>query len=229
MIRAIHAYSTGWLLVTGLGGAALVQAVEPPDKPPVLTDLKPGKEAVLFNGNNLDGWKTINEFSYEKHGVVAVQKGELRLPKGKPATGVAWKGDLPRTDYELSLEAKRMEGEDFFCGLTFPVGKEYCTLILGGWGGKMTGLSNIDGMSAVENETTGYEDFKDDHWYRIRLKVTDDKVEAWVDKSQIVDLKRAGRKFSVWWEQEPARPLGIATWHTTAALRGIKYKRLDDR
>ena len=37
-------------------------------------------------------------------------------------------------DYELRLEAKRVEGGDFFCGLTFPVGKEYCTLILGGWG-----------------------------------------------------------------------------------------------
>lgn len=201
-------------------------AAEPPAKPPVLTELKRGEERALFNGQTLAGWNTIDEFSFEKHGKASVDKGEIRLAAGKPATGISWKGELPLIDYELSLEAKRIDGEDFFCGLTFPVGKEHCTLILGGWGGKATGLSNVDGLSAIENETTGYEEFKPDTWYRVRLRVTAAKIEAWVDKSQVVDLKTAGHKFSVWWEQEPARPLGIATWHTSAAIRDIKFKRL---
>lgn len=203
-----------------------VDSAEPPAKPPVLTELKPGQEAVLFNGKNLDGWKTIDELSFEKHGAVVVEKGEIHLGKGKPATGIAWKGDLPRINYELSLDAKRIEGDDFFCGLTFPVGKEYCTLILGGWGGSATGLSNVDGMSAVENDTTGYEEFKSDKWYRVRLRVTAKKIEAWVDKSQVVNLKTAGHKFSIWWEQEPAQPLGVATWYTSTALRDVKLRRL---
>ena len=57
--------------------------------------------------------------------------------------------DFPREDYEVSLEARRLEGTDFFCGLTFPVGKEPCTLIIGGWGGTTVGLSNVDDYSAA--------------------------------------------------------------------------------
>jgi hypothetical protein len=224
MKTIIRLVSLGALLLAAFRPSAT--AAEPPTKAPVLMSLKPGEEAVLFAGKNLDGWKTLDEFSFEKHGAVTVEKGEIRLTKGKPATGIAWKGDLPRSDFELSFDAKRVEGDDFFCGLTFPVGKEYCTLILGGWGGKATGLSNVDGMAAIENETTGYEDFKDDTWYRVRLRVTAEKIEAWLGKSQIVELKRAERKFSIWWEQEPARPLGIATWHTSAAVRDVRFKRL---
>jgi hypothetical protein len=40
-------------------------------------------------------------------------------------------------------------------------------------------------------------------------------------------LDASDRKFSIWWEQEPARPLGIATWNTSAALRNIRLTVLD--
>ena len=87
-------------------------------------------------------------------------------------------------------------------------------------------MSNIDNMSAVENETTGFVEFEKDRWYRIRLRVGSEKIEAWIDKEQIVDLKTADRKFSIWWEQEPMRPLGIATWNTSGALRNIRLAPL---
>ena len=58
------------------------------------------------------------------------------------------------SDYEVTLEAMRVDGNDFFCGMTFPAGKDPCTLIVGGWGGTVVGLSSINGMDASENETT---------------------------------------------------------------------------
>lgn len=183
------------------------------------------KPTPIFDGKTLNGWHVLSKLDFEDHGKVTVADGEILLGKGKPATGIRYQGDFPRLDYEVSLEAKRVDGRDFFCGMTFPVGQQYCTLILGGWGGGVTGLSNIDDEAAVENETTGYVDFKTDQWYHVRLRVTQQEVEAWIDGKKIVDLDSKDRKFSIWWEQEPVRPFGIANWYTGSALKNILLTR----
>ncbi len=186
----------------------------------------PPGEVVLFDGKSLEGWKVAREFDFELHGNVRVEDGAILLPRGDAQTGVAWTGGFPREDYEVSLEAARQDGTDFFCGLTFPVGESPCTLIVGGWGGTAVGLSNVDGNPAVENMTTSFITFEDRRWYRIRLRVTKTSVEAWIDDEQVIDLERAGHKFSIWSQQEPVLPFGIATWHTGGAARKITLKRL---
>ena len=182
----------------------------------------------MFNGHSLDGWRVIDENDFERHGPVTVENQEIIFGAGKAATGISWSGSPPRMNYEFSLEAKRIEGSDFFCGLTFPVGPDYASLIVGGWGGGVIGISNLDDMSAVENETTGYHKFEQNRWYAIRLRVTPGHVQAWLDKEQVIDVKTEGRKLSIWWEQEPVRPLGIASWYTKAAVRNIQVKRIKD-
>ena len=109
---------------------------------------------------------------FEDHGTVTATDTTIVMQSGNPATGITHKSPVPRIDYEIRLEAKRTAGNDFFCGLTFPIGDAYCSLILGGWGGTTAGLSNIDSQSANENESTTFIQFKNDHWYRIRLRVT---------------------------------------------------------
>lgn len=180
----------------------------------------------MLEGKNAKLWRVIDKFDFEDHGKVEIKDNQVILNRGEPATGIAWQGELPRINYELTLEARRIEGSDFFCGITFPIEKAYASLILGGWGGGVTGLSNVDGLSAVENETTNYIEFKQNQWYKVRLRVTPKKVEAWVGDEQIVDLAVADKKFAIWWEQEPARPLGIVTWNTKGGLRKISLKRL---
>jgi CubicO group peptidase (beta-lactamase class C family) len=182
---------------------------------------------VLFDGQTLRGWEIPNKNDFQRHGKVTVRDGQIVLDAGNPATGITFAGQPPRRDYELTLQAKRLQGSDFFCGLTFPVGPDYLSLIIGGWGGGVTGISNLNGMSAVENETTGYQDFQLDRWYRIRLRVAEGRVQAWVDDQPIVDIDATQHKLSIWWEQEPARPLGIVSWYTKAALRDIRLRRLD--
>jgi hypothetical protein len=145
---------------------------------------------------------------------------------GNDMTGVTWTKDIPKMDYEISLEAKRVAGGDFFCGMTFPVNDKPCSLIVGGWGGGTTGLSSIDDADASENETTTYHSFADDRWYKIRLRVTKEKIEAWLDKEKIVNLATKDRRISVRSEVELSRPLGFATWNTTGALKNIELRRL---
>lgn len=179
---------------------------------------------VLFDGKNLDRWKVADTFDFEDHGRVHVDQQRIILEAGKPATGIFLKEPPPRSNYELTLEGRRAEGRDFFCGLTFPVQEEYCTLILGGWGGGVVGLSNVDRNSAVENSTTTFRDFQLGQWYAIRLRVTDRAITVWLDDKQIIHQEVPEHRFNIWWEMEPMRPLGIATWYTRGELRNIRLR-----
>lgn len=176
----------------------------------------------LFDGKTLVGWKSAN---FGGEGEVLVENGQLILEMGNNMTGVTWTGgDLPHVDYEIRLEAMKVDGNDFFCGLTFPVRDAYCSLIIGGWGGGIVGLSSLDGQDASENETTKIMGFQKGRWYRIRLRVAQEKIEAWIDDASIVNVATAGRRISIRPEVELSKPLGIATWITKAALRKIEIR-----
>ena len=181
----------------------------------------------LFDGKSLGKWKIADKHFFEDHGEVHVKDGAIHLGKGKPATGIRRTDKFPRSNYEIILRAQRTSGDDFFCGLTVPIGNSYVTLIVGGWGGGLIGLSNMDGESAADNITTDHFDFENGKWYQIRLRVSDDRIQAWIDKEQVVDQERAGHTFSIWWEQEPVRPLGIATWDTASVIREIYFRSIE--
>jgi hypothetical protein len=178
---------------------------------------------LLFNGQSLEGWEITN---FGPQGPVYVSGGNIILEMGDAITGITWKDDFPVMNYEVQLEAKKVTGNDFFCGMTFPVYDMYCTLIVGGWSGPVVGLSTIDGLDASENETHTLKKFEHDTWYTIRLRVTPEKIETWIDDEQVVDLPTEGRKLSIRPEVSLSRPFGIASWRTTAALRNIIIKEL---
>jgi hypothetical protein len=141
-------------------------------------------------------------------------------------SGITWSGEVPRQTYELSLDAQRAEGNDFFCGLTFPVGEDPCSLIVGGWGGGVVGLSSIDGEDAAHNATTVYKEFKAGRWYAIRVQVTPKRIVCFIDGERLVDQPLEGHRLSVRDEVLPSRPLGIATYCTTALVKNIRWRPL---
>ena len=211
----------GFLLILSyLSGSASMGQAQDPKK----TVAENTKTRLLFDGKSLREWHTVSKFDFAGHGKVAVIDGVIDLAKGDPGTAISFRGKFPKDQYEVSLQAQRYAGDDFFCGMTFPVGKEYCTLIFGGWGGSVIGLSNIDNQSAVENETTSAETFKLGQWYNIRLRVTSKAIQVWLNNESIIKVNRDDHKFSIWWEQEPVRPFGIATWNTSAKLRQIELQ-----
>jgi len=198
----------------------------PKAPPKALPALPEGDWQPLFDGKSLGGWGVGEEDEFALHGKVTPADGQIRLAAGDPMTGIAWDRKFPDIGYELALDALREEGSDFFVGLTFPVAKAYCTLILGGWGGNIVGLSNIDDLHAAENETTQSIHFTNGEWYRVRLRVTAERIEVWLDGKQIIHLAHKGRKLSIWPQQEPMRPLGVASYYTTSRLRNIQYRTL---
>lgn len=210
-----------WLVI---GSAAV--AAEPPDQTPASAKTATGKWQPLFDGSSLGKWKVIDQFDFEDHGAVRVADGRIVLEKGSPATGIRWIGDFPKNHFEVSWEAMRVDGDDFFCAASFRWNEAPMTLVLGGWDGSVVGISSIHGEPAVENETCDYVDFKQQKWYRVRLRVTQPRIEAWLDDEKIVDLPTEDREFSIYWEMEPCLPFGFATWYTTGAVRDIKLRSL---
>ncbi|MEP6916572.1 MAG: DUF1080 domain-containing protein [Acidobacteriota bacterium] len=178
----------------------------------------------LFDGKTLANWRPTK---FIGEAAVKVADGQILLEAGSPLTGITWAGtDLPTTNYEISLEAKRVEGMDFFAGVTFPVANSFCSLILGGWGGNTVGLSSINGIDASENYTSQSIDFELGRWYSIRIRVTPAKVETWIDDRQIINQELKGNKIDTRIEVDASKPFGVASYRTTSALRNLKLRRL---
>jgi hypothetical protein len=208
--------------------AATLEAPESFEAGPSSTEQEPeGKKpewTSLFDGETLGNWQAT-QFGGEAE--IMLENGMIVLPAGEDMTGITWKGQPPaRMDYEIEVEAKLVDGYDFFCGLTFPVGKDWCSLICGGWSGTVTGLSNVDGEDAARNATKRKIDYEKGQWYRIRVRVAPNRIEAWLDDESIVDIDTTNRKISIRGEVEPSKPLGIATWRTTGAIRAIRFRKL---
>ena len=178
----------------------------------------------MFDGESLAGWRMTD---FGGKGRATARKGLIHLSTGDPFTGINWTNAVTKIDYEISLDAMRTSGSDFFCALTFPVGDSHCSLIVGGWGGTIVGLSSLDGADASENDTTQYISFETGKWYRIRLRVTAQKIEAWVEQKKVVNVNTSGRKISMrFGEIELSKPLGLAAWDTGAAFREIKMRHV---
>lgn len=184
----------------------------------------------LFDGKTLTGWK---DSGFAGAGEVTVEpnfKGQgpvIRIDAGQSLSGLTFTNAVPKTNFEITLEALKVQGNDFFIGLTFPVGEAHATLVLGGWGGATTGISSIDGLDASENDTTKFLGYEKDKWFRIRMKVTPAKLETWINDEKVVDQDLKDRRISMrFGEIESSVPLGIATYQTTTVVRSVQIKSL---
>ena len=185
-----------------------------------------GEWRSLFDGKSLAGWKESDFFGAGK---VTVDKGVITLGSGA-LTGINWgavTAPFPASNYEVRIEAARIKGSDFFAGITFPVADSYCTWINGGWGGKVVGLSSINGADASRNETTFTRDFETGRWYTFRLRVTPATITAWIDDEVAIEIT-IGKKWIALREGEIGYsvPFGIASYETTAAVRKIEWRPL---
>ncbi|MBN2634928.1 MAG: DUF1080 domain-containing protein [Prolixibacteraceae bacterium] len=189
----------------------------------IVQETEVNDENALFDGKTLDGWEIT---SFGTQGPVLVSEGNIVLSYGDGCTGITWQKEFPKVNYKVSLTARKTSGNDFFCGITFPVNNEFCSLIVGGWGGPVVGLSCIDGKDASDNETRTMMNFEKDVWYDIQLQVSDSTIVAWIDNNKVVDFDYRGRELYVRPEVELSRPFGICSWETTGEIRNIRLEKL---
>lgn len=178
----------------------------------------------LFDGASLAGWKPA---PFPGQGKVAVREGMIVLERGDRMTGIVLTRPFPKVNYELRFEAARLEGNDFFAGLVFPVRDAFCSWICGGWDGSTVGLSNVDGYDASENETSINRDFRQGRWYGFRLAVTAERLQAWIDDSAVIDLDVTRHQLALRFDDtDLAKPLGFASYGTVGGIRKIEWRRI---
>lgn len=176
----------------------------------------------LLPEKDLEGW-TVTDFY--GHGEVKREGEILVLEPGKPLTGLtSKKKDFPNSNFEIEFEARRTKGNDFLCGLTFPVGKGFASFIGGGWGGGLVGLSSVDGSDASENNTSSHIDFKNDQWYKFRVLVDDEFVRGFVDKKEVFAQERKGHEFSTRIEVYANQPLGFCVFASRVEMKNLRWR-----
>ena len=194
-----------------------------------------------FQSNKRD-WKLIEgnwaSCQFGGEGEVEIRGNQIKIASGQPLSGVFWDENLKRDvqdvgahalirdGYELRLQARRTDGFDFFCGLTFPIADQHATLVLGGWGGAVTGLSCVDGLDASQNDTTSLQNFDDDRWYRVRVRVDHSHVTCWIDDKSVVQVSRQKHQFDLRTEMDFCEPLGIAAYECAAEYKDIMIRKL---
>ena len=190
------------------------------------------QKTKIFDGKSLEGWKVCD---YVAGGEVSVdgKTGILRINRGEILSGVRRpdynKEKLPKLNYEVTMEARRVEGDDFFYCLTFPYRDTHATFVLGGWGGAVCGISSIDYMDAMDNSTMTAREFVEGQWYKIRLMVSDNRFQGFVDGDRIVNVgikdRKVGMRFG---EIEESVPFAISTFRTTGEYRNIEIRELNE-
>ena len=89
------------------------------------------------------------------------------------------------------------------------------------------GLSSIDKQDASQNETHKIRFFKDTQWYKIRLRVEPERIQAWIDQEQVVDVNTKGKVLDLRpGEIEISVPFALATFRTSASFRAMQLRTL---
>ena len=181
----------------------------------------------LFDGKSLDGWR---ETPFTGKGKVSVEDGAIVLDAGGPMTGITWTRDVPRTNYEIRFEGRRIRGGDFFASLTFPVGIPIAPgLRAAGAAISWACRASMDGTPRTTKRGP-YFNFDNGRWYTLRLRVTEDRITAWIDNNQIINVEIAGRTIGL--RPGPTKlciPLGFMSYNTAGAVRRIEYRPIKPR
>jgi len=175
-----------------------------------------GRWQKLFDRKSLGDW----EVAAGSQGRVRVEKGCLVLHRARRrTTQVIWTGEFPKMDYEVAIEAARGGGNNDICRMTFPMGDRHSIL---GVHVRAVALLNVAGRHVYENPTRRPMNFPVARWFRLRLRVTQAGVKAWIEGREVISQPSAGYAYA----RPGYQPLSLATWDTMGVFRSILMRRL---
>lgn len=189
-------------------GASRDTPASPHAPQPALPPIPPGFVETAFGGE----------------GLAEIGESALTLAQGVPLSGVTYTGTPPKPPYTLEVEFTKLLGNDFPCAVTFPVAGSHLSLVLGGWGGTVCGLSSLDGLDAARNATRFVRAFPVGQRTSVRLEVEPTAVRAWVDGERVVEVDLVGRWVAVREELLPSRPLGLAAFATAVEFHAVRWR-----
>jgi len=188
-----------------------------------------GEWEDLFDGKSTKGWEVLEGGIFVRNWSAHVDQGRLIIEAGNPYAGIAVSGEFPSDNYEVALEAMRVDGKSEFATLNFPIGASRCNLnIASHASGNVVGLNHVDDRQVQMNETLRTIAFVQGRWYRIRVRVTIPAIQVWIDDEKIVDIGRAGHTFRPSDGYPPLSTFAVASYATRSALGNIRLRRLKE-
>ena len=186
---------------------------------------------ALFNGKDLSGWKRAN---ISGNGPVeALSNGVVSCGIGKPLSGIVYTNKFPTMSYEVKMEAMRKEGSDFFVALTLPVESNACTVVIGGWGGGLCGISSVDYMDASENPHSSGVALTNNIWYTLCVRVTPGLLEVTLNDTLYtakVPFEKSSRfSLRAGSDIDKCLPFGLATYETHALWRNLTVSEVSSK
>ncbi len=185
---------------------------------------------TLLDGKSLSGWQRLD---FEgSGGRIEASNNSILFSRGNPLTAMVVSDRSlmpPAEEYEIILRARKMDGRDFFCALTFPVPSQSacCTFVAGGWGGGVTGISNIDNLDANRNTTRSSLRYETGKWYDLKVEVKRERIRCWVDQRIVVNTLIADKIISMRpGDIEQCQPFGIASFATTSEFKSLRVRAL---
>jgi len=177
----------------------------------------------LFSGTARQGWQPIA--FYTPSTFTVLPSNTIACARGKPLSGIVYTNAVPTMNYEVTLEAMRVEGSDFFVGLTLPIGKSFFTVIVGGWGGTLCGISSFDYDDASQNPWSESVALENNRWYTLRVRITPGVLQVFLNDTLYrarVEFDDAARFSLRPGEIEKSKPFGLTTYETAAHWRNLR-------
>jgi len=179
----------------------------------------------LFDGKTLEGWRAFDAHPFAHQGRMDVKDNEILFEKGGPGTGIQYTGDLPRGDYELSLEVMSHSKIGGFLIIAFPIDTSATMVgIDAREDGKIGAGMNV--VSESEKKIVAKTKFEEGRWYRIRVRVTKSRVLVLLDEEKLFDWARPQQSFRMPLQWAALVPLGIGNYDTVTSVRNIMVRRL---
>ncbi len=132
-------------------------------------------------------------------------------------------GDSNWSNYEFSLEAQKIGGQEGFLVLFRVRDRQgYYWLNLGGWGNTAHAIERGERGQRQRIATAQQSSrIEEGRWYRIRVRCEGRRMQAWLDDQLLIDFE----------DNSPSAHLngrvGIGTWMTKARFRNLKVTALD--
>jgi len=160
-------------------------------------------------------------FEENEAGQWSVADGSV-VQEGRGANQRLTFGDLAWKDYQFTLEARKLGGNEGFL-ILFRVKKdnEFYWCNLGGWGNVRhaleRGRAGDERWRPVGPRVNGR--IETGRWYRIRVRCQGPQITVWLDDRQLIDFVDD--------EGHAGGKVGVGTWATQAEFRNLKVTSLN--
>lgn len=176
LLRAGHWYK---LAAAGTASAILkdkiaqrlpaIDRVEPP--PGAAAIGQPARGERLRAGQWVDLLPWIDVGRDRLEGEWTQSKDGLRADSSTSKTAALAAPVAVKGSYDLQVEFTAAKGPKYPAAIGLPIGDRACTLVLFGWGGKISGLEMVDGRPADRNFSTMPVEYKDADRYAVEISV----------------------------------------------------------